>query len=51
MKAAIFEHPVNQLTEKYFEDFKMKNFMNKSSLCCYGQQAIQFTEDTLSRNL
>ena len=22
MRAAIFEHPVNQLTEKYFEDFK-----------------------------
>ena len=36
MKAAIFEYCVNQLMEKYFEDFKMKNFTNKGSLCHYG---------------
>lgn len=51
MKAAIFEHPVNQLMEKYFQDFKVKNFMNKGSLCRYGQQVIQFVEVALSRKL
>ena len=51
MKAAIFEHPVSQLTVKYFEHFKTKNFRNKGSLCRYGQQVIQFAEVALSRKL
>ena len=33
MKAFIFEHPVNQLTEKYFKHLKTKNFMNEGCLC------------------
>ena len=51
MKAVIFVHPVNQLMETYFEDFKTKNFTNKGSLCRYGQQVIQFAEFALSRKV
>ena len=32
--AFIFEHPVNQLTEKYYKHLKTKNFMNEGCLCC-----------------
>ena len=32
MKAFIFKHPVNQLTEKYFKHLKTKNFMNEGCL-------------------
>ena len=31
MKAFIFEHPVNQLIEKYFKKLKTKNFTNEGS--------------------
>ena len=51
MKAAIFEHPVSQLTVKYFGHFKTKNFRNKGSLCRHGQQVIPFAEVALSRKL
>ena len=37
MKDFIFEHPVNQLTEKYFKHLKTKNFMNEGCLCGQGQ--------------
>ena len=33
MKDFIFEHPVNQLTEEYFNHLKTKNFMNEGYLC------------------
>ena len=32
MKAFIFEHPLNQLTEKYFKHLKTKNFTNEGCL-------------------
>ena len=32
-KAFLFEHPVNQLTEKYFKYLKTKNFTNEGCLC------------------
>ena len=32
--AFIFEHPVNQLTEKYYKHLETKNFMNEGCLCC-----------------
>ena len=32
MKAFIFEHPLNQLTEKYFKPLKTKNFTNEGYL-------------------
>ena len=31
MKAFIFEHPVNQLTKKYFKHLKTKNFTNEAA--------------------
>ena len=37
MEVFIFEHPGNQLTEKYFLHPKTKNFMNKVCLCRKGQ--------------
>ena len=37
MEVLIFEHPVNQLTKKYFLHLKTKNFMNKVCLCRKGQ--------------
>ena len=37
MEVFIFEHPVNQLTKKYFLHLKTKNFMNKVCLCRKGQ--------------
>jgi len=30
-KAFLFEHPVNQLTEKYFKHLKTKNFTNEGA--------------------
>ena len=33
IKAFIFEHPVNQLTIKYFKHLKTKNFTNEGCLC------------------
>ena len=32
--AVIFEHPLNQLTEKYYKHLETKNFMNEGCLCC-----------------
>ena len=32
--AVIFEHPLNQLTEKYYKHLATKNFMNEGCLCC-----------------
>ena len=37
MEVFIFQHPVNQLTEKYFLHLKTKNFSNKVCLCHKGQ--------------
>ena len=37
MKAFIFEHPVNQLAEKYFKHLKTNTFMNEGCLCRQGQ--------------
>ena len=34
LKALIFEHPVDQLTKKYFKHLKTKNFTNEGCLCC-----------------
>ena len=33
MKAFIFEHPLNQLTEKYFKHLKTKNFTKFNEGC------------------
>ena len=32
----IFDHPVNQLTEKYFKHLKEENFTDEGCLCCLG---------------
>ena len=37
MKAFIFEHPVNQLAEKYFKHLKTNTFTNEGCLCRQGQ--------------
>ena len=37
MEVFIFQHPVNQLTEKYFLHLKTKNFTNRVCLCHKGQ--------------
>ena len=50
MKAAIFEHPVSQLTVKYFGHFKTKNFRNKGSLCRHGQQVFHLRKSHFPGN-
>ena len=37
MKAFIFEHPVNQLAEKYFKHLKTNTFTNEGCFCLQGQ--------------
>ena len=45
MKAFIFEHPVNQLTEKYFIHLKTKNFTKmKSALAARVNLVTQVAE-------
>ena len=39
MKAFIFEHPVNQLTKKYFKHLKTKNFTNEG---CLHRHSLKF---------
>ena len=44
MKAFIFEHPLNQLTEKYFKHLKTKNFTNEGRLSARVNLVTQVTE-------
>ena len=51
MKASIFEHPLNQLTEKYFKHLKTKNFTRKSRTFPACRKSLELAHKPTKKSL